>query len=192
MIESLLKEIEKVLKRHPEGLSEYELISVLKKNKKNKLVKADLQDAYQLFNVHFIVFHCLYLLRDRWLSDEEANLQISTLKIIRHDYHKSQQDGLETIDELRSYYLDLGNLEKTDAAAAEDLINSFWVKYAASADRFEALAVLELGDDVDYEQVKARYRQLAMKNHPDRGGSDKRLADINKAMETLKRYYKPD
>ena len=47
------------------------------------------------------------------------------------------------------------------------------------------LAVLELGPDVTWQQIKARYKQLVKKHHPDLHGGDKvaeeRLKLINEA-----------
>lgn len=38
-----------------------------------------------------------------------------------------------------------------------------------------------------FEQAKARYRELAMKNHSDQGGSDARMAELNGAWESAQR-----
>lgn len=38
---------------------------------------------------------------------------------------------------------------------------------------------------VDADELKARYRELAKKHHPDRGGSAKKMAQVNAAMDVL-------
>jgi hypothetical protein len=43
--------------------------------------------------------------------------------------------------------------------------------------------VLGVPDGWNLDQVRARYRTLAGENHPDRGGSGARMADINRAWE---------
>ena len=54
----------------------------------------------------------------------------------------------------------------------------------------EALAVFELSGPVTMEQVKARYKELVKRHHPDANGGDKaaedRLKVINQAYTTLK------
>lgn len=189
MIDELIDQIEQVLQAHTEGLSEYELLSALKSAPEGLLDELDMQDAHALFQAHFLVFHCLYRLRDRWLAEARANLQIDVFKIISLPYVEKLSDELAVADELRAYYLDLNNLEQTSADDAENLINQFWQKFVAQPDRLNALKVLELEEPVSFERIQQKYRQLVMQYHPDRGGSAGRLADINQAMDTLKRYY---
>jgi hypothetical protein len=56
--------------------------------------------------------------------------------------------------------------------------------------REEALAVLELSEDCTFAQVKARYKELVKRHHPDANGGDKaaeeRLKSINQAYSVLK------
>ena len=190
MIAQLSQQIEGLLKQNPKGLSEYELISCLQKLENNDFDKLDLQDSLVLFQTHFVLFHCLYLLKDQGLAAQSYCLQISPMKICMRAYSQSFTEELAETDDLRDYYLDLTHLQSTDKAGAEQLINSFWQKYLAAEDRLEALAVLGLAEDgVGYEQIKQRYRELAMENHPDRGGCEQIFADIGQAMDTLKRYY---
>ena len=190
LINFLTDKIEIILKENSSGLSEYELISELKPVLEQQFEVLDLQDSHQLFQIHFMVLHCLYKLRDRWLEGQVASLQINPMKISLLPYSKSMKDELAEADQLRNYYLDLNHLHNTDAEAAENLITDFWVKFAASSDHLDALAVLDLEHGVSYEKIKTKYRQLAMYNHPDRGGSAERLAVINQAMDVLKRYYR--
>jgi DNA-J related protein/DnaJ domain len=189
LIPYLSRKIKKILVSSPQGISEYELISRLQKEPENEISEINLQNSLELFQVHFMVSHCLYLLRDNWLADEQYCLQISPLKISLLPYSKSMTEELAERDPLRDYYLDLSHLENTDADAAENLINSFWHKFVAAADRVEALAVLGLDDGVSFEQVKSRYRQLAMGNHPDRGGCQHTFSNISQAMDVLRSYY---
>jgi hypothetical protein len=37
----------------------------------------------------------------------------------------------------------------------------------------------------DVERIRARHRQLISENHPDRGGSEERAAELNKARDLL-------
>lgn len=57
----------------------------------------------------------------------------------------------------------------------------------------EARAVLEVGADAGFAEVKARYRELAKRHHPDANGGDpdaeERLKRINQAYTTLKACY---
>jgi curved DNA-binding protein CbpA len=57
----------------------------------------------------------------------------------------------------------------------------------------EAVRILELEPGVSFDQIKARYRELAKANHPDANGGDKaaeeRLKRINQAYTTLKAFF---
>jgi len=189
LIPYLLNKIEIIIKKNPQGLSEYELISQLKKEPDNDLDKINLLDSLELFQIHFMVMHCLYLLRDRWFAEQTYCLQINPMRISLMAYSGSMREELSEVDGLRAYYLDLSHLENADAESVNQLISSFWEKYIAEPDRLEALAVLELEDGVSFDQIKQRYRHLAMESHPDRGGCGQYFSEITQAMNTLKMYY---
>jgi hypothetical protein len=42
--------------------------------------------------------------------------------------------------------------------------------------------VMGLSHDATYDQVRARYRELASQHHPDKGGSPEKMAELNQAM----------
>jgi len=48
-----------------------------------------------------------------------------------------------------------------------------------------AYEVLGVSPDATDEEIKAAWRRLAMLNHPDRGGSDEEMANVNVAKDTL-------
>ena len=52
-------------------------------------------------------------------------------------------------------------------------------------ERQQALAVLGLPPDATRQQIKRRYRELAKKYHPDRGGDQKEMRRIIAAYEMV-------
>ena len=52
-------------------------------------------------------------------------------------------------------------------------------------ERQAALTVLGLQDPVENTDIKMAYRRLAMAHHPDRGGDEETLKEINLAAKTL-------
>lgn len=189
MIPYLSRKIEAILSKQPQGLSEYELISLLQKDTEHAISEVNLQDSLALFQIHFLLFHCLYVLRDKALEEETSCLQISPLKIILLPYTKSMTEELTENDELRDYYLDLSHLENADTESVDDLLSSFWHRFIAVADQVDALAVMSLDEGVSFDQIKTRYKKLAMDHHPDRGGCAHTFASINQAMDVLRGYY---
>ncbi len=51
-----------------------------------------------------------------------------------------------------------------------------------------ALEVLGLPTHVSMRDITQRYRYLASRKHPDAGGENGEMAEINEAYELLKRY----
>jgi DnaJ-class molecular chaperone len=49
-------------------------------------------------------------------------------------------------------------------------------------DYYNTLGIQKNASEAD---IKAAYRKMAMKHHPDRGGDEKKFKEINEAYETL-------
>ena len=138
------------------GVSEYELIEILKKAPYHFFDDASLREPLMLFKTHFIVFHALYQLKRRWIEQGEGVLDIHTLNIklnqeSAHSDHnsahsdknsthgdnykdKESQDKVGAIteaDALAEYYLDWGNFEKADRESVDALLNAFWQRMAS-------------------------------------------------------------
>jgi len=90
-------------------------------------------------------------------------------------------------DPLRAYYLDIHQLATTDARQVADWLGDFWMRYFALESRAAALAVLGLADPVDAPAVRRRYRELAMRLHPDRGGDAEAFRRLMSARQVLER-----
>lgn len=145
------------------GVSEYELIDILKKAPYHFFDDASLREPLMLFKTHFIVFHALYQLKRSWIEQGEGVLDIHTLNIklnqeSAHSDHnsahsdknsthgdnykdKESQDKVGAIteaDALAEYYLDWGNFEKADRESVDALLNAFWQRMASgNAHTFE-------------------------------------------------------
>ena len=70
---------------------------------------------------------------------------------------------------------------------------SLWMSNANPArsmlQRQQALSVLGLPLHATPEQIKRRYRQLAKRYHPDRGGDQREMQKIIQAYEFLKKEH---
>ena len=143
------------------GVSEYELIEILKKAPYRFFDDASLREPLMLFKTHFIVFHALYQLKRSWIEQGEGVLDIHTLNIklnqesahsdknsahgdknsahsdknsTHSDNDKESQDKVGAIteaDALAEYYLDWGNFEKADRESVDALLNAFWQRMAS-------------------------------------------------------------
>lgn len=171
----------------PTGWAEHSLLKALRRDGA-PLPDGPLSDPLVLFQCHFLLFHALYRLRDRLRQEGRAELVFGPLAIALEPYGAGTE-ALAGEDPLRRYYLDLENLLSTSAEDVEALLDGFWRHYGAFDGRDEALAVLGLEADADWPAVRARYKRLAMRHHPDRGGDGETLQAIHEAMSTLRACY---
>ncbi|WP_455234636.1 DNA-J related domain-containing protein [Thiogranum longum] len=182
--ESFINQVADILKRHPEGLSEHQLLHRLHELGYFSFLGGSPWQPHALFCAHFLLFHVLYRLRELAWREQLANLEINPLKICWSDY-QAGENAVGAADPLREYYLDLSNLQRTSERDVDELLASFWVRFQREDQREDALAILGLSDPVDDTTIKQTYRQLAMQHHPDRGGETERLQAINAAVKVL-------
>ena len=198
------------------GVSEDELIEILKKAPYHFCADASLREPLMLFKTHFIVFHALYQLKRRWIEQGEGVLDIHTLniKLNQESAHsdknsthgdnykdKESQDKVGAIteaDALAEYYLDWGNFEKADRKSVDALLNAFWHRMASgNAHTFEqediadAHALLGLPQDehVSLSVLKRVYKKALQLVHPDKGGTQQEAQDVIHAYQLLLGYY---
>lgn len=188
-IDLLVAHLDEVLRLHPNGLTEYQLIDILDQRGVGGFDQSLFSTSLNMFQAHFILFHALYKLRDKLGQSEHVDIEIHCLSIRRVERPPNGLQRLAVNDPLREYYLNLDNLNDTDAAAVDDLLDGFWRRFLAGEGRQQALACLELTDPVSFDEIKRQYRRLVMTHHPDRGGDTSYLQDINEAMAVLERCY---
>lgn len=184
LLERFIEDVHHVLQGSPQGVGEYDLLQALREHGTYSFLLADAGDTYALFRAHFMLSHALYRLRDLLKHKQEAHVDIGPLQIKLLPYQFSEQ-GLDTLDKLRGYYLDFSNLELITSEEVDELIASFWVNMHQLDHREDALTELGLSDPVDNETIKQTYKKLVMEHHPDRGGDKERLQTINTAMDRL-------
>jgi DnaJ-domain-containing protein 1 len=188
----LADQVHLLLRGHPAGCSEYQLIQQLKDRHSSHIPQLDIKDRLVLFRTHFLLFNALYRLRQRLLDAGQNQLLISPTSI-RLMPLQSAGNAVGEQDVLASYYLDMDNLRNTTERDVQRLMMSFWSRMQGGDEKQAAIELFELdnsSEQLTLALIKQRYRQLVSLHHPDRGGSTTRLQSINKAMEILYRYYK--
>lgn len=188
----LLGPILQLLRKHPAGLSEYELIQALESAPDFPELAGE--PGLALYQKHFLVMNALYRLRDSLWAGERQWLDISPLAIVLRSAAPSvdaagtavsEPDPLSSDAALRDYYLDWSHLAHTSSQDVQELLTAFWCRYAGADQRADALALLELPADADRAMIRRRYRQLAGRHHPDRGGEHGHFLEIRAAYEVL-------
>jgi hypothetical protein len=181
--ESFMLALNCELEKHSTGISEYDLMQNLKSQGYFDFLSHSTL-PHELFKAHFFLFHSLYLLRNILLEQKSHSLSIHVLKIQRLPYREGDRN-LQAVDPLTAYYLDFSHLQETTEEDIYAMLASFWNKYNCFGNREEALTELGLKDPVDDKVIKKEYRRLAMKHHPDRGGNNEKLKNINYAVKLL-------
>lgn len=166
--------------------SEFELLKQLKSYPQLGFLNHELADTHRLFHNHFILFHGLYRLRELLWEQQLAHLEISPLSIIYQPYQAGEQ-SMSQPDPLRDYYLDLSQLMETTSYDVDEMMGRFWVNMQRNEHREDALAVLGLSDPVDDLMIRKSYQKLVMQHHPDRGGDELKIQELNLAMDVLLR-----
>lgn len=167
--------------------SEFELIKWLQAPDQGVFRADAMSDSLTLFRCHFLVMHCLYTLRQQWLTEQRGYLQISAVNIVLSPSNNNGNSHISEHDPLAKYYLDLSELE-TNEETIDALLNDFWRRMVIP-DHYDAdLLTLELQPPVDSTTIRQQYRRLAMQHHPDKGGDGEVFRRISAAYQRLKQY----
>lgn len=205
---SLLDAVKCIIESASSPLSEYQLITSL--NEQGWALSIKTSDSLALFTSHFLVFNALYRLQLEYWQGEQRYLEITALAIYLHPASANVQanndegkdnssssskssntalGGYNNDIPLREYYLDLSQLEKATEDSVNGLLDQFWNRFVAADDVSQALAVFSLDKATSYKEIKQRYRTLAMKHHPDRGGDADKFRELNAAFGALQKAY---
>lgn len=144
-------------------------------------------EQLQLFRVNFLIMNALYQLQEE-LYEEGWWLVISTLDIrLEARAGKSTDEkAMAHNHSLRDYYCDWQVFWQTDRKEVEALLNRFWQGLNGEENRREALALFGLAADATRETIRQRWRVLALRHHPDRGGDAEAFMRIRWAWECLR------
>lgn len=150
----------------------------------------------RLFQAHFALLNGLYRLQPE-LAEQQLYLEIGLAQVrVRPLQGRTDSKAVDCGRDcqLREYYLDWQHFDRATEAGVNELLKDFWQRLGrqpvAKADLARALEVMELTEPVTWAEVKRRYRRLAMRHHPDRGGDEAQLQQVHWAMAILERAVK--
>jgi hypothetical protein len=183
-----------ILKSHPDGLNEYDLIRTLSKEPYSLLSTQAFTDNLALFKTHFILFNALYRLQRFYHVNKIAHIDIVVTHIKLAPW-SSNGVSVDADNKLYDYYSDWTHYESTSQQDVDDLIDSFWKKMGtkqsstlvySKEDIKEAWFMLELDENTtDRKQLKRRYHQLMHNHHPDKGGDTSYTQSLSEAYSLL-------
>lgn len=190
------------------GISEFSLITHLKQPPHSLFDDKALRDPLLLFKTHFVLFHALYRLREKWRADNNGNLEIHALNIQLNEPSqpctssqsskpKSASDVGEH-DALAAYYLDWRNFEETQRGDVDALLDEFWYKMQhggtktyshVDVDNAHTTLNMTKSDEISLSVLKKHYKKTLQHAHPDKGGSQEEAQAVINAYHLLLGYY---
>lgn len=197
LLNPLIAPIAQILRAHPEGMSEYQLMSQLEFSTLQVGVDAAVSADLLLFRKHFLLMNALYRLQPI-LWEEGVYLQISALHIqLQPCPQRACQQGFSQQlpkpaggQAIRDYYLDWREFEQSNSASVEQLLDGFWQRYFNVDKRLAALAVFALDEDCSWSEIRSAFRRQAALHHPDRGGDAEQFCRVRDAYELLASYQR--
>lgn len=124
MINPVLPEVLSQLRRHPEGMTEYQLMQSLQRRRCFQDIDGD--GMLALYRKHFLIMNALYDLQDVLWEEEHRVLDISPLHIELHARKGESGAGApEWYPELSEYYLDWQWFESTTESDVQALVDGF-------------------------------------------------------------------
>lgn len=84
-----------------------------------------------------------------------------------------------------AFFANENNFFSATSESIQELICGFWRQYDQHMSMRPALEVLGLDESASWEEVRARYRELATAHHPDKGGQAVQFVKVREAYEAL-------
>ncbi|MCU4675758.1 DnaJ domain-containing protein [Catenovulum sp. 2E275] len=172
------------------SFSEIELIRQLQNPPYQLLPCYKLDDTLALFQVHFILYHSLYQLKQNCaVHGIDLEIGLAKIKIVP----RAEQQSLSQVtrqDELQTYYLDLNHLINTETETVNQMLDDFWAQVTqpqfTPTEVNQAHHILQTSPQNDQQTIKSAYKRLCHLHHPDKGGKVADLQQINWAYRVIK------
>lgn len=189
----LLTPIIRILRQHPEGLSEFSLLKILEADGLVLATEPEVSHDLLLFRKHFLIMNALYQLQSVFhedgfsLSISALHIQLITTDSAIEPANSASlsQNKIAKVDYLRDYYLDWSEFEKSSNEYVNKLLDSFWRRYLGDEHLQQAWITLELEPDTPLPLVRKAYQRLARRHHPDQGGDPEQFRRVREAYELL-------
>ncbi|WP_241033792.1 DNA-J related domain-containing protein [Vibrio maerlii] len=159
--------------------------------KKMILLTLDEDSTKDLFKRNFLIMNALFQLQE--LVSNEYFLQVESMDIKLIPLERCGSESVISSDALKDYYTDWRHYEAS-AGEVKKLLNDFWDRYRRNIGTgqsigtyTDALKVLGLDEHASKNQIRKRWRELALKWHPDRkGGNSETFTRMCEAWSVLK------
>ncbi|WP_179957754.1 DNA-J related domain-containing protein [Exilibacterium tricleocarpae] len=164
--------------------AEYELVQLLVAEKVYPWAG---DSTLALFQKHFIVQHSLYELRQHF-STRKLWLHIAPVEISLAAAEDAETKTLNVAaqQQVADFYLDLANFYTATPDTVADYLQRFWRRFEKTEAVSDPYATLGLEGAEPWPRVQRRFRELAARTHPDKGGNAETFAAVKAAYDALK------
>lgn len=185
-LEQLELQLETLLLRRYGEITEQQLLSLLQIKPLSDVTDSQLA----LFQLHFVLYHLLYRIADRWMQTETAYLDIGLARVKIAPW---QNTVPQLTDSKGAYYADWRNYWRMTPLALSERLTQFWQFYqqrygsvsAISVSDDEALSLLQLDWPCSLVELKKAFRKQSLKHHPDRGGDKQNFVRLSLAYQKV-------
>jgi len=151
-----------------------------------------------LFQQHFVLYHHLFLLQQQWQNQQVASLWIGYAKVQVFPCSEVSAAQVELWSgqaEKAGYYLDWTNFSAMTEQRLAQLLDDFWRQLDSFREdpAFNSAGIRvkwALSEAFTRAEVKRRYRQLALSQHPDKGGEKSLFQQLQQEYHWLLRQCK--
>ncbi|MFO6422737.1 DNA-J related domain-containing protein [Motilimonas sp. KMU-193] len=126
-----------------------------------------------LYRLNFLIMNALYQLQQQLIGEYTLNISALQIELIANPATTLDHElSAASSDNLRRFYLDWHNYQAS-VDEVNALLTQFWQQFgqanqSAALTRQQALALFQLPQDASMQQIKQRWRKLALSSHPDR------------------------
>lgn len=183
-------QLETLLLRRFGELTEQQVLSLLPIKSLSQITEGQ----HALFQRHFVLYHLLYRLAERWHLAEVAHLEIGLARI---NILPWQADLPRLMDSKAAYYADWQNYWRMTPLALSERLQQFWQSYQhrygdatpINLTDDEALQLLQLDWPCSLQELKKAFRKQSLKHHPDRGGDKHSFVRLSLAYKKILRRF---
>ena len=149
----------------------------------------ELPSSLLLFVKGFCVRRAWFALQPT-LLEQGWSLEVGLIRVTLHRVTDAHQSLPSENSALAAIYDDLDYLANMTPEGVDAQIRAFWQKYEAYVSGGEAYVRLGAEPSDSWPTIVAKYRALASKHHPDKGGDAKRFQEVQQAFDQLKALRK--
>lgn len=192
LVERIMDAAEALLRTHPEGMSELAMLRALQQLPWQLFGSIDFSSPAALYPAHFLLFHSLYRRREELAIEGRETIDINALSIRIRGMEDTDDQQAGHHDALHAFYRDPANHELAESTINR-MLDDFWQGITRPADDELEYACRTLAIDApppDLGTARAAFRRLAMRHHPDRGGTNEELQALNRAMATVRHHFR--